>query len=156
MTGERLYLEDVSVGRKFSAGPVTLSEDAIIAFASEFDPQPFHTDPEAAKTTIFKGLAASGWHTACATMRLLVDGAMPFVGGSVGFGVEISWPRPVRPGDALFVEAEIMEIKPSSSKPHQAVVTLKTTTTNQHGETVQAMTSKNLMFRRGHAPGEGR
>jgi acyl dehydratase len=156
MSVRRLYLEDVSTGSKFSGGPVTLTEEAIIAFASEFDPQPFHTDPEAAKATVFKGLAASGWHTACATMRLLVDGAMPFVGGSVGFGVEVSWPRPVRPGDALSVEAEIIEIKPSSSKPHQATVTLRTTTTNQNGEIVQVMTSKNLIFRRGHGPGEAR
>ncbi|MFZ1107545.1 MAG: MaoC family dehydratase [Rhodomicrobium sp.] len=152
----RLYLEDVSIGSKFSAGPIALSEEAIVAFASEFDPQPFHTDAEAAKATLFKGLAASGWHTACVTMRMLVDGAMPFVGGAIGLGVEISWPRPVRPGDALVVEAEIVEIKPSSSKPHQAIVTLRTTTTNQNGETVQVMTSKNLIFKRGHAPGEAR
>ena len=142
--------------RNSRAGPVALSEEAIVAFASEFDPQPFHTDAEAAKASIFKGLAASGWHTACVTMRMLVDGAMPFVGGSIGLGVEISWPRPVRPGDALVVEAEIVEIKPSSSKPHQAIVTLRTTTTNQNGETVQVMTSKNLIFKRGHAPGEAR
>jgi acyl dehydratase len=155
MSKALLYLEDISPGMTFSGGPVTLTEEAIIAFAKEFDPQPFHTDAEAAKTTVFKGLAASGWHTACATMRLLVEGAMPFVGGSVGFGVEISWPRPVRPGDALSVEAEILEITPSSSKPHQAIITLRTTTTNQSGETVQVMTSKNLIFKRGHAPGEG-
>ncbi len=154
MRKDLLYLEDLRPGTIFSGGPVTLSEEAIVAFAREFDPQPFHTDPEAAKATVFKGLAASGWHTACATMRMLADGAMPFVGGSVGFGVEVSWPRPVRPGDALSVEAEIVEITPSSSKPHQAIVTLRTTTTNQNGETVQVMTSKNLIFKRGHAPGE--
>ncbi len=156
MSAKKLYLEDLSPGAKFSGGPVVLTEDAIIAFAREFDPQPFHTDPEAAKSTVFKGLAASGWHTACATMRMLVDGAMPFVGGSVGFGVELSWLRPVRPGDALSVEAEILDIVPSSSKPNQGVVTLRTTTTNQNGEAVQVMTSKNLVFRRGHAPGESR
>jgi acyl dehydratase len=149
-----LYLEDLYPGMTFSGGPVTLDEEAIIAFAKEFDPQPFHTDPEAAKATIFKGLAASGWHTACATMRLLVDGAMPFAGGSVGMGLEISWPRPVRPGDQLSVAVEVLDIAPSSSKPHRATVTLRTTTVNQNGETVQIMTSKNLIFKRGHAPGE--
>ncbi len=154
MSDERLYLEDLAPGGKFSGGPVVMTEEAIIAFAKEFDPQPFHTDPEAAKSTVFKGLAASGWHTAAATMRMIVDGAMPFVGGSVGFGVEVSWLRPVRPGDELSVQVEILEIVPSSSKPNQAVVTVRTATINQNGETVQLMTSKNLAFRRGHAPGE--
>ncbi len=149
-----LYLEDLYPGMTFSAGPVRLSEEAIIAFAKEFDPQPFHIDPEAAKTTIFKGLAASGWHTVGVTMRMLVDAAMPFAGGSIGFGAEVSWPRPVRPGDELSVEVEIIDITPSSSKPNQAIVTLRTTTANQNEETVQVMISKNLVFKRGHVPGE--
>jgi acyl dehydratase len=150
-----LYLEDLSVGLKFSAGPRSVSEQEIIAFAKEFDPQPFHTDPEAAKQTIFKGLAASGWHTIAVTMRMLVEGAMPFAGGSIGFGAEISWPRPVRPGDVLTVETEIIEITPSASKPNQAIASLRTTTKNQHGETVLVLMSKNLVFKRGHVPGEG-
>ena len=149
-----LYLEDIYPGMTFSAGPIKMSEEAIIAFAAEFDPQPFHTDPEAAKKGIFKGLAASGWHTAAVTMRMLVDGAMPFAGGCIGFGVEVSWPKPVRPGEELSVQMEILEITPSRSKPNQATVTLKTTTLNQNGETVQVMMSKNLIFRRGHVPGE--
>ncbi len=154
MSKDLLYLEDLYPGMTFSAGPVTLSEEAIIAFAKEFDPQLFHTDPEAAKRTVFKGLAASGWQTACVTMRMLVDGAMPFAGGSLGYGVEISWPKPVRPGDALSVKTEIIDITPSASKPNQAIVTLRTATANQNGETVQVMTSKNLVFKRGHVPGE--
>jgi acyl dehydratase len=144
-----LFLEDLSIGMTFSGGPITLSEEAIIAFAQEFDPQPFHTDPEAAKATLFKGLAASGWHTAGVTMRMLADGAMPFACGAIGLGVEVSWPKPVRPGDELSVVSEVIDITPSSSKPNQAIVTLRTTTTNQKGDAVQVMTSKNLIFRRG-------
>ena len=154
MSKDLLYLDDLAPGMRFTAGPITLTEDAIIAFASEFDPQPFHTNPEAARTTFFKNHVASGWQTAAVTMRMLVDGGMPFAGGSIGLGVEISWPMPVRPGDALSVVMEIMDITPSSSKPGRAVATLKTTTTNQNGEIVQVMTSKNIVFRRGHVPGE--
>jgi acyl dehydratase len=149
-----LYLEDIYPGMTFSAGPMTLSEEAIIAFAREFDPQPFHIDPAAAQATVFKGLAASGWHTAAVTMRMLVDAELRIAGGTIGFGAEISWLRPVRPGDGLSVETEIIDITPSESKPNQAIVTLRTTTVNQNGETVQVMTSKNLIFKRGHAPGD--
>lgn len=149
-----LYLEDLSAGMTFTAGPVKISEADIVAFAKEYDPQPFHTDPARAENTIFKGLAASGWHTMAVTMRLIVEGA-PLAGGIIGFGGEIAWPRAVRPGDELSVEAEILEIVPSRSKPSQAVATLRTVTKNQNGETVQILTSKNLVFKRGHAPGEG-
>jgi acyl dehydratase len=148
-----LYLEDLSVGQTFTAGPVKVCEADILAFAKQFDPQPFHTDPEAAKNTVFKGLAASGWHTMALTMRMIVDCAK-LAGGVVGFGGEISWPGPVRPGDELSIECEILAITPSRSKPMQAVATLRTVTKNQNGETVQVLTSKNLVFRRGHAPGE--
>jgi acyl dehydratase len=154
MAKELLYLEDLVPGMIFRAGPEKIGEADIIAFAKQFDPQIFHTDPEAAKGTIFKGLAASGWHTAGVTMRMLTKGGMPFAGGSGGLGVELSWPRPVRPGDELRVESEVVEIRPSRSKPNQAVVTLKTTTTNQNGEAVQIMTSKNLAFKRGTIPGQ--
>ncbi|HWJ19498.1 MAG TPA: MaoC family dehydratase [Geobacterales bacterium] len=154
MSKDSLYLDDLSPGMRFTAGPITLTEDAIIAFAREFDPQSFHTDPETAATSFFRGHVASGWQTAAVTMRMLVDGAMPFAGGAIGLGVEISWPRAVRPGDALSVVLEIMDITPSSSKPGRAVATLKTTTTNQNGEIVQVMTSKNIVFKRGYLPGE--
>ena len=154
MSKDVYYLDDLSPGMRFTAGPITLTEEAIIAFAKEFDPQSFHTDPEAAKTTFFKGHVASGWQTAGVTMRMLVDGAMPFAGGSIGLGVELSWPKPVRPGDALSVVLEIIDITPSSSKPGRAVATLKTTTTNQNGDIVQVMTSKNIVFKRGYVPGE--
>ncbi|MGO9544214.1 MAG: MaoC family dehydratase [Rhodomicrobium sp.] len=154
MAKELLYLEDLAPGMIFKAGPEKIGEADIIAFAEQFDPQAFHTDPEAAKATLFKGLAASGWHTAGLTMRMLANGGMPFAGGSIGLGVELSWPRPVRPGDKLSVECEILDITPSRSKPNQAIATLKTTTKNQYGETVQIMTSKNLAFKRGSVPGE--
>jgi acyl dehydratase len=154
MPAKLLYLEDLSVGMKFQAGPEKISEADIIAFAKEFDPQPFHMDPEAAKNTIFRGLAASGWHTMGVTMRMLVNGAAPLAGGIIGFGGEISWPRPTRPGDELSVESEVIELTPSRSKPNQGVVTLRSSTKNQQGETVLILTSKNLIFKRGHAPGE--
>jgi acyl dehydratase len=144
------------VGMSFKGGPEKISEADIIAFAKQFDPQTFHTDPEAAKSSVFRGLAASGWHTVGLTMRMLVNGAMPFAGGSIGFGAEVSWPRPVRPGDELSVVCEIIDITPSRSKPNQGVATLRTTTSNQSGETVQILTSKNLVFRRGYAPEENR
>jgi acyl dehydratase len=153
MPKDLLYLDDLSPGMTFKAGPEKITEAEIIAFAKDYDPQPFHTDPEAAKTTVFKGLAASGWQTMGITMRMLVKAA-PLAGGLIGFGGEISWPRPTRPGDDLSVECEILEITPSRSKPAQAVVALRTTTKNQNGETVQILTSKNLAFKRGHAPGE--
>ncbi|MGO8953789.1 MAG: MaoC family dehydratase [Rhodomicrobium sp.] len=153
MPKDLLHLEDLYVGMTFTAGPEKISEAEIIAFAKEYDPQPFHTDPEAAKNTVFKGLAASGWQTVGITMRMLVNGA-PLAGGLIGLGGEISWPRATRPGDELSVECEIIEITPSRSKPNQAIATLRTATKNQKGETVQILISKNLVFKRGYAPGE--
>jgi acyl dehydratase len=151
MSGEKnppRYLEDLSVGQVFESGSFTVSDSAIVGFAAEFDPQPFHTDPEAAKTTFFKGLAASGWHTAAITMRLLVDGEAGFAGGMIGGGGEIAWPRPTRPGDTLTLESEILEIMPSRSKPDRGMVTLRTTTLNQNGEPVQVSTMKLIVPRR--------
>jgi acyl dehydratase len=117
-------------------------------FAQEFDPQPFHLDEDAGRNSVFKGLAASGWHTAAATMRLLVTGGLPIAGGLVGLGAEISWPRPTHPGDTLRVNSEIIEIKPSRSKPNQGIVTFRCVTVNQDGEEVQIMTTKTLIFKR--------
>lgn len=154
MSKDVLYLDDLAPGMRFKAGPVVLSREAIIAFAKDYDPQPFHTDPEAAKTSFFKELVASGWQTAAVTMRMLVDTAMPFGGGSIGLNVDLTWPKPVLPGDALSIEMEILDITPSKSKPGRAIATLKTTTTNQNGEIVQVMISKNILFKRGAAPGE--
>jgi acyl dehydratase len=117
------------------------------AFAAEFDPQPFHLDEAAAERSIFRGLAASGWHTAAATMRLMVE-SLPFAGGMAGLGGEIAWPRPTRPGDTLRVESEITEIIPSRSKPNQGIVIVRSTTLNQNAEQVQAFTAKIIVFKR--------
>src|ERR1700691_1944155 len=129
-----LFLEDLHVGQKFTSGTYRMDESRIKAFAAEFDPQPFHLDEAAARHSIFRGLAASGWHTASATMRLLVTSGLPFAGGLIGLGGEIAWARPTRPGDTLRVESEILDIVPSRSKPNQAVVTVRSITFNQKGE----------------------
>lgn len=144
-----LYLEDLHVGQRFASGQYQMDADRIKEFAREFDPQPFHLDEEAGRRSVFGGLAASGWHTAAATMRLLVTGGLPFAGGGlVGLGAEISWIRPTRPGDTLRVESEILDISPSRSKPNQAVVKVRSITLNQDGERVQVLTSKMLVFKR--------
>lgn len=143
-----LYLEDLRVGQRFASGQYTLSAAQIKAFAAEFDPQPFHLDEAAAQDSVFQGLAASGWHTAAASMRLLVTGDFRIAGGLVGLGGEITWPKPVRPGDTLRVESEITEISPSRTKPDRGVVTIRSITTNQNGEPVQVLTAKLLVFRR--------
>jgi len=143
-----LFLDDLHVGQRFAAGPVAVTAEEIIRFASEFDPQPFHLDPEAAKATLFRGLAASGWHTAALTMRMLTDGAAPIATGVIGVGGEIAWPHPVRPGDELHVESEVLDIAPSRSKPNQAIVTMRSRTRNQNGETVQVFTAKLIAISR--------
>lgn len=145
---EKLYLEDVFVGQKFVTGTYTMTADAIKAFATDYDPQPFHTDENAAKDTFFCGLAASGWHTAAVTMRLQIDSGPPIAGGMIGAGGEISWPRPTRPGDVLHVESEITEVKPSKSRPERGFATMKSETKNQNGEVVQLLVVKLLVWRR--------
>jgi acyl dehydratase len=144
---ELLYLDDLYVGRRFTSATHALDERQIVAFAREFDPQPFHTDPEAAKGTLFRGLAASGWHTAAITMRLQVDGGLPIAGGIVGLGGEVGWPTATRPGDVLHVESEILEVVPSRSRPDRGTVTLRSETRNQRGEIVQTATIKLFVLR---------
>lgn len=143
------YLDDLSVGQKFGSGRLTLTLDAIRRFAGEFDPQPFHLDDEAAQATIFHGLAASGWHTAALTMRLLVESEFRPAGGIVGAGVDdLRWPRPVRPGDELCVETEVLEVRPSKSRPQQGIARLRVTTLNQDGEVLQTYVASLVMQRR--------
>lgn len=142
-----LYLDDVKVGDVFRSGEHTLDEAQIVDFASQFDPQRFHLDAAAARDTIFRGLAASGWHTAGITMRLLVE-SMLLADGLIGAGVEVSWPQPTRPGDTLRAETTILDIRPSRSKPDQAMATLETLTYNQRNEVVQRMVSKNVLYKR--------
>ncbi|PZQ52097.1 MAG: dehydratase [Rhodovulum sulfidophilum] len=145
---EPLYLEDLTVGRRFESGSHPLTAEAIKAFAAEFDPQPFHLDEEAAAASFFGGLAASGWHVACFTMRLLVTETLPIAGGLIGAGVEIDWPRPTRPGEVLRVVAEVVEIRPSRSKPDRGIALVRSETINARGEPAMIMTSKMLVFRR--------
>jgi acyl dehydratase len=145
---ENLYLEDLQVGQRFTSGTYLMDEGRIKAFAAEFDPQPFHLDAAAAQASVFRGLSASGWHTAGVAMRLLVTGGLPFANGIIGASGEIAWPRPTRPGDTLRVESEIVDIVPSRSKPNQAFVTVKSTTLNQSGEAVYVFTAKLLVFKR--------
>jgi acyl dehydratase/ribonuclease HI len=145
---KHFYLDDLHVGQKFTSGTYRMDEDRIKSFAAEFDPQPFHLDEAAAQQSVFRGLAASGWHTAAATMRLMVTSGLPIAGGLVGLGGEIAWARPTRPGDTLHVESEVLSIVPSRSKPNQGVVTVRNITLNQKGEEVQVLTTKILVFKR--------
>lgn len=142
------YLEDLAVGQRWLTGSVTVDAAAIKAFAGAFDLQPFHLDEEAARDTFFAGLAASGWHTAALTMRLMTENGTPFVGGIVGAGGEIAWPRPTRPGDTLTVETEILEIAPSRSRPDRGMVTVRNRTFDQNGDTLQLLTAKLVVPRR--------
>jgi acyl dehydratase len=143
------YLEDLAVGQTFGSGRVRVHKARITAFAAEFDPQPFHLDEDAARDTIFRGLAASGWHTAALTMRLLVESEFRPAGGIVGAGFdELRWPLPVRPGDELRVESEILEVMPSKSHPGQGRAKVRTTTLNQNGEAVQVFVANLIVPRR--------
>ncbi len=146
---EALYLEDLTPGRRFTAGPVTVTEAEIIAFAQRYDPQPFHTDPAAAAAhPLFRGLAASGWHTAALTMPMVVQAIGHIAGGIIGGGGELQWPRPVRPGDSLSFEAEVLEATPSRSRPDRGSALMRNRTLNQHGEEVQVFTVRIVVPRR--------
>ena len=142
-----LWLEDLHVGQTFVSGPITITADEVKAFARQFDPQPFHLDEAAAKDSLFEGLAASGWHTAALTMKLLVE-AFPLAGGLIGAGGETTWPRPTRPGDALSVHVEVLEILPSRSRPDRGMIRTRTETRNQQGEAVQISTTRIVAWRR--------
>ncbi|HEY4161465.1 MAG TPA: MaoC family dehydratase [Dongiaceae bacterium] len=143
-----LYLEDLAAGQRFVTGTWTMEAEAIKAFAREFDPQPFHMDEVAAKDTFFGGLAASGWHTAAITMRLLAESGPPLAGGVIGGGGEISWPQATRPGDILHVESEILSVTPSRSKPNRGMIMLRSETRNQRGEVVQILIAKLVVSKR--------
>ncbi|MBS1957633.1 MAG: MaoC family dehydratase [Cyanobacteria bacterium SZAS-4] len=142
-----LYLDDLKVGQTFLSGTHALDEAQIIAFASSFDPQPFHTDAAAAEDTFFKGLAASGWHTASVSMKLLVSSAN-ISGGLIGAGAEITWPRATRANDVLQVETEVVDIKESRSRPDRGIVTIRSVTRNQNNESLQIMISRLVVPRR--------
>ena len=147
-----LALDDLSVGQRFTSTTHALDAEQIVAFASQFDPQRFHLDDAAARGTLFGGLAASGWHTAAITMKLLVGGGAPLAGGLIGAGGEIAWPRPTRPGDVLQVFSEVVEVTPSRSRPERGTVTLRCETRNQRGEVVQTLSARLVVPRRAAAP----
>lgn len=142
-----LYLDDLSVGQRFSGGTRTLDEESIREFAPQFDPQPFHLDHEAAGETLFGQLVASGWHTAGVTMRLQVEN-VPIAGGIVGASAAVEWPRPTLPGDVLSIEVEILEVRPSRSRPDRGLVRMVTETKNQRDEVVQVVTATIVVPRR--------
>lgn len=149
------YLEDFEAGQISRSGRIRIDADRIKSFAAEFDPQPFHLDETAAADSIFRGLAASGWHTAAITMRLLVEGDLKPAGGIIGAGFdELRWPRPVRPGDELRVESEVLEVRASKSRPGQGVIKVRTTTLNQNDEPVQVSVGNLMVLRRPASTGD--
>ena len=143
------YLEDYAVGQKFGSGTVAVTAERIKSFGREFDPQPFHIDEEAARHSFFGGLVASGWHTASMTMRLFVESEITPAEGSIGAGgSDLSWPRPVRPGDVLRLESEVVELRPSKSRPEIGIMKVRLTTYNQANETVQIAYAHMIVPRR--------
>jgi len=142
------YLEDLHVGQRFISETHIIDVEQIKAFARQFDPQPFHLDEAAARNTLFGGLAASGWHTAAITMRLLAKGGLPVAGGIIGAGGEIAWPNPTRPGDVLHVESEVISVTPSRSRPDRGTAVMRCITKNQKNETLQELTANLIVPRR--------
>ena len=144
-----LHFEDLKLGDQFTTPERTVTAEEIVAFAQRYDPQSFHTDPVAAKTSLFGQLVASGWHTAAISMDLMVRGTMALDGGVIGQGVdELRWPRPVLPGDTLRVVMEIAEVNPEPSRTGRGRIKLRCRTLNQHGRVVQEMTARLLVSRR--------
>jgi acyl dehydratase len=143
-----LYLDDLAIGDDFTTEAHTLDVDQVTTFARQFDPQPFHLDDAAARSSVFAGLAASGWHTAAITMRLLVTSGPRLAGGLVGASVKLDWKAPTRPSDVLHVRSEVVEITPSRSRPDRGTVVLRSSTLNQHGDVVQVMTATLMVPRR--------
>ena len=144
---QKLYLEDLYVGQSWVSIPHLIDAEQIKTFAAEFDPQHFHLSEEGAAGTLFGSLAASGWHTAAITMRLLVE-SVPLADGLVGAELELIWPKPTRPGMELRVFSEIVDIRPSRSKPNMAIITMRNETRDQDGEALQVFTVKMPVFRR--------
>jgi acyl dehydratase len=153
VTNANYYLEDLRVGQRFETAAYTVTEAEIKTFALAFDPQPFHIDEERARLSLFRGLAASGWHTAAITMRLIVDCGF-LAAGVIGANGEIAWPRPTRPGDTLHVTGEVLEIIPSASRNDRGTVVMRNETRNQRDEIVQQFTARLIVFTRPAAQGE--
>jgi acyl dehydratase len=143
-----LYYEDLPVGAVFVTAPHLVEAAEIIDFAQQYDPQPFHLDDTAARSSLFGGLAASGWHTAAMSMRLQVDSGPRVAGGLIGAGGELSWPLPTRPGDTLRVHSEVIAARLSATKPDRGLVTIRNETRNQTGAAVQVFTATIVVPRR--------
>jgi acyl dehydratase len=143
-----LFFDDLQVGQRFHSGTHWVDAAQIVAFARQFDPQPFHLDAEAARHTFFGGLVASGWHTAAISMRLLVESGLPIAGGLIGAGAEITWPQPTLPDAILHVECEIVELRPSRSRADRGIATIRSETRNERDEIVQVLVAKLVIPRR--------
>lgn len=141
-----LYLEDLEVGQTFRSREYEITEENLVAFASQFDPQPFHLRHEEAEGSFFGGLASSGWQVGSVTMLLLTE-SLPIASGIIGGGVDLRWVSPTRPGDRLHIEVEVQEVTPSRSKPDRGVVTIFVKTLNQHDDLRQSLSSSLLVFR---------
>jgi acyl dehydratase len=143
-----IYLDDLEEGQVYQLGEATLSVEEIVAFARRYDPQPFHVDPEAAAASIYGGVIASGWQTAAVFMRLFVDGLLSRSAamGSPGLD-ELKWLRPVRPGDRLAARVEVLETRPSRSKPDRGLAKLRCAIANQEGEDALSFVA-NVLFQR--------
>lgn len=149
MTSDQMFYEDLAIGRTYRSEPIDVTLEEITTFATRYDPQPFHLDPEAGRASVFGGLVASGWLTASLTMRLMVKSEFRFGSGVIGLGVDsLRWPEPVRPGDTLTATVEVAAMRASASQPEHGVVKIRTTTTNQRAEVVQVMISNVLVRRR--------
>ena len=143
------YFEDFEPGRTIPVGSRTVGQDEIIAFARQFDPQPFHVNPEAAAQSMFGGIIASGWHTCSMMMRMMVDGFLSEAASLGSPGVdEIRWLKPVRAGDTLNVTTTVLDVRPSSSRPDRGVVHTMWEAKNQHGETVATVKGMGMFLRR--------
>ena len=145
---KKRYFDDLSVGDRFTSEPLRVTEKKLIDFARKFDPQTFHLSRKHGERTIFKGLVASGWHTAALSMRLFVQ-TLNFAKGAIGAGVDkLRWPNAVRHGDVLTVRTKILNMRVSRSRPRYGIIRLRNVTTNQHGEVVQTMLANALVRRR--------
>jgi acyl dehydratase len=134
------YLEDLKPGQAYESRTRTITQDEIVKFAREFDPQPFHTDPQAAKTSFFGHLIASGWHTAALTMKMLTEADIDIAGGLIGAGMEdLRWPTPLVPGDTIHVRVEILESRASKSRPEIGIVRARIRALREDGAAVQEM-----------------
>jgi acyl dehydratase len=143
------YLEDFAVGQTFSSGRLRVEGERILAFAAEFDPQPFHLDEAAARQSFFGELTASGWYTAAVSMRLLIETGLKPAGGYIGAGADgFRWPRPVHPGDELRVECEVIEVRPSHSHPDRGLIKVRMTTLNQENEAALTYIANMVVMRR--------